>query len=82
MKVFIESQFGYWPLVWMFWRRQTHARINHVHERALRAVHNDEVSPFEKLLKKDKSETIHQRNIKVGLQPSKKIVSFASMKSL
>ena len=34
----------------MFCGRQTNARINHIHERALRAVYNDEVSPFEELL--------------------------------
>ena len=65
MKAFIESQFGYCPLVWMFCGRQTNARINHIHERALRAVYNDEVSLFDELLGRDKSETIHRRNIKV-----------------
>ena len=65
MKPFIESQFGYWPFVWMFCGRQTNARINHIHERALRAIYNDEISPFEELLGRDKSETIHRRNIKI-----------------
>ena len=49
----------------MFCGRQTTARINHIHERALRAVYNDEISPFEELLGRDKSETIHRRNIKI-----------------
>ena len=61
MKAFIESQFGYCPLVWMFCGRQTNARINHIHERALRGVCNDEISPFEELLGRDKSETIHRK---------------------
>ena len=65
MKTFIEFQFSYWPLVWMFCGRQTNARINHVHERALRAVYNDEINPLEELLGRDKSETIHRRNIKI-----------------
>ena len=65
MKAFIESQFGYFPLVWMFCGRQTNARINHIHERTLRAVYNDEIRPFEELLWRDKSETIHWRNIKI-----------------
>ena len=65
MKAFIESQFGYCPLVWMFCGRQTNARINHIHERALRAIYNDEISPFEELLGRDKLETIHRRNIKI-----------------
>ena len=31
MKAFIESQFAYCPLVWVFCGRQTNARINHIH---------------------------------------------------
>ena len=65
MKAFIESQFGYCPLVWMFCGRKTNARINHIHEKALRVVYNDELSTSEELLGRDKSETIHRRNIKI-----------------
>ena len=65
MKAFIESQFGYWPLVWMFCGRKNNARINHIHEKALRAVRIDEISTSEELLGGDKSETIHRRNIKI-----------------
>ena len=65
MKAFTESQFGYCPHVRMFCRTQTNARVNHIHERALRAVYNDETSLFEELLGRDKSETIHRRNIKI-----------------
>ena len=49
----------------MFRGRQTNARINHIHEKALRAVFNDKASPFEELLQKDKTETIHLRTIKI-----------------
>lgn len=45
--------------------RKTNARINHIHERTLRSVYNDVISPFEKLLGKDKSETIDEKNIKI-----------------
>ena len=61
MKAFIKSQFRYCPLVWMFCGTQTNARTNHVHEGALRGVCNDEISPFEELLGKYKSETIHRK---------------------
>ena len=46
MKASIRSQFGYCPLVLMFCERQTNVRINHIHERVLRAVYNDEISPL------------------------------------
>ena len=57
MKVFIKSQFGYCSLVWMFCERPTNARIRHIHKRVLRAAYNDEISPLEKLLGRDNSET-------------------------
>ena len=63
MKTFIESQFSYCPLVWMFHDRVINQRINRLHERALRLVYDDLTSSFEELLSKDKSCTIHQRNI-------------------
>ena len=39
--------------------------MNRLHERALRVAYSDYVSSFEKLLLKDGSCTIHQRNSKV-----------------
>ena len=63
MKAFIESQFGYCPLVWMFHSRTLNNRINQLHERALRLVYKDSKSSFEDLLLKDKSFTIHHRNL-------------------
>ena len=64
MKSFIESQFAYCPLVWMCCDKTSDNRINHLHERALRTVYNDNVSPFEKLLEKDNSVTIHVRDLR------------------
>ena len=44
---------------------QTNGRINHIHERTLRVVYDDEISPFQELLGRDNSETILRRNIKI-----------------
>ena len=62
-KTFIESQFSYCPLVWMFYSRKFNRKINHIHERSLRLVYNDYITSFEDLLLKDKSVTIHHKNI-------------------
>ena len=62
-KAFIESQFKYCPLVWMFRGRQTNDKINKLHERALRIVYNDTITSFEELLVKDKTFTIFHQNI-------------------
>ena len=63
MKSFIESQFGYCSLTWMFCRRKTNTRINHVHERALRIVYRNNSLCFDQLLQIDKSYNIHHKNI-------------------
>ena len=64
MKSFIESQFSFCPLVWMFClSRKLNNRINHIHKRGLRIVYQDYTSSFGELLAKDKSVCIHHRNI-------------------
>ena len=65
MKSFIESQFAYSLLVWMCCHKTSDNRINHLHQRALRTVYNDNVSTFEKLLEKDNSVTIQVRNLRL-----------------
>ena len=63
MKAFVESQFGYCPLVWMFHSRKLNNRINRLHERTLRLVYKDSLLTFEELLQKDNSFSIHHRNL-------------------
>ena len=65
MKAFITSQFSYCPLVWMFHSRRINNRINRLHERSLRLTYNDYNSSFKNLLSKDKSVSIHERNLQV-----------------
>ena len=63
MKAFIESQFGYCPLIWMFPSRMLYNHINKLHEKALRIVYKNSNLTFEELLQKGKSFTIHHRNL-------------------
>ena len=66
MKSFIESQFSFSPMTWMFHDREVNNKLNKIHERALRIVYRDDTSTtFEELLKKDNSLRIHHRNIHV-----------------
>ena len=65
----------------MFYSRTMNNKINHFHERALRLVYSDYSSNFDELCKKDRSFSIHDRNIQTlpieiykffhGLSPSK-----------
>ena len=64
MKTFFESLFSYCPLIWMFCDRNLNAKINRLHERALRIAYNDYISSFEDLLVKDGSVTIHEKNLR------------------
>ena len=51
------------PILWMCHSRLLHAQINRIHERALRIVHNDNISSFEQLL--ELSIKIHYRNLQL-----------------
>ena len=63
MKTFIESQFNYCPLVWMFHSRMLNNKINKLHETALRIVYKNPRLTFQELLDLDNSFTIHHRNL-------------------
>ena len=62
MKAFIDSQFNYCPLVWMF-HSTLNNRINRLHERGLRMVYKDYNLSFNELLHKENSFSIHHRNL-------------------
>ena len=53
--------------IFISWRHQSTriTRINHLHERALRIVYNDNEVTFEDLLKKYNSVSIHDKNIRL-----------------
>ena len=63
MKTFIESQFEYCPLVWVLPGRVVHRKINHLDKGSLQVVYKDYTNSFEDLLRRDKSVTVHHRNI-------------------
>ena len=53
--------------IFISWGHQStrNTRINHLHERALRIVYNDNESTFEDLLKRDNSVSINHKNIRL-----------------
>ena len=62
-KSFMEAQFDYFPLVWMFHSRALNRKISHLHERSLNIVYRDSINSFHELLQNYHSFTIHLRNI-------------------
>ena len=66
MNAFITSQFSYCPLVWIFHSRTLDNQINKIHEKGLRLVYKNETfSSFDDFLKRDKSVSIHQKNLQI-----------------
>ena len=80
MKTFVESQYGYCPLIWVFHSRRLDNKINRVHQSAIRITCKDKSSTFQKLLEEDNSASIHHKNVQIltmeihkvfhGLSPS------------
>ena len=50
MESFIESEFGYCPLIRMFHGRGVNNKINHLHQHSLRIAYKDNNSSFKQLL--------------------------------
>ena len=65
MKTFISSQFSYCPLIWMNHSRTLNNKINRIHERSLRVVHNDKKATFKELLEQGKVVSTHTRNLQI-----------------
>ena len=63
MNVFLNSQFGYCPLLWMFHSRTLNNCINRIQEKALRLTYKDKTSTYQELLRLDNLVTIHHRNL-------------------
>ena len=63
LNAFIISQFSYAPVVWMFHSRKQNHQTNRINKRELRVVYKDHNSTFDKLLEKDNSCKIHDRNL-------------------
>ena len=47
LKAFLETQFKYCPIVWMFHSRHTNKKVNRLHERALKSIYDDNISTFD-----------------------------------
>ena len=59
LKAFAEPQFGCCSLAWMFHSRRENSKVNHIHERALCIVYNNNVLSFAELLELHKSFKLH-----------------------
>ena len=63
--VFINSQFNYAPLVWMFAGKTSINKICKIHHRTLQVIHNDYQKSYDELLDINKEDNIHQKHIRI-----------------
>ena len=61
---FINTQFKYAPLIWMFTSKNSLLKINKIHRRTLRVVYDDYSSTYEELLASHNDISIHQKHLK------------------
>ena len=60
---FVQSQFSFAPLVWMLCSKTANKKINQVHYKFLKILHDENNLTYEQLLKKYNEFTVHQKNI-------------------
>ena len=60
---FINSQFNYVPLVWMFCRKKQYLKIQKIHHKALKVVYNSNKN-YDELLRNNIEVSIHQSHLR------------------
>ena len=60
---FINSQFNYASIIWMFCRKQDYLKIQNIHYKALKIVYNSNES-YEELLMRNNEVSIHQKQLR------------------
>ena len=60
---FIDSQFNYVPLIWMFAGKTLINKICKIHHRTLRVVYNEYNKSYGELLQLNNNVSIHQRHL-------------------
>ena len=64
MTSFLNSQFQYCPLAWMFHRREISTKLDKLLERARRIAYRDQESSFKDLLGYGTSASAHRKNLR------------------
>ena len=65
MNEIFKSKFSYCPVVWICHSRANNDKINKLHEHCLQIIYFDKQPLFEKLLEKDNSVSVYNRNLQI-----------------
>ena len=60
---FIDSQFNYAPLLWMFCRKTIYSKIEKIHHRTLKVIYQSN-DTYENLLLQSNTVSVHQRHLR------------------
>ena len=60
---FVNSQFNYCAIVWMFCSRKSKLRLKNIHKKTLRVVHNEYEKNYKDLLADHDEINIHQKHL-------------------
>ena len=60
---FIDSQFNYAPLTWMFCRKGFYLKIQKIHHKTLKVIYQSN-NTYEELLELSETVSIHQRHLR------------------
>ena len=77
---YILSNFNYCPLVWHFCGPGSTHKIEQIHERTLRFVHNDYTSTYQEILSKSNSDTLYLKRVRIIAQETYKAINNLSPK--
>ena len=60
---FVNSQFNYCAVVWMFCSRKSKLRLENIHKRTLRVVYNEYEKNYKDLLADHDKNSTHQKHL-------------------
>ena len=60
---FIDSQFNYAPLIWMFCHKGTYLKMQKIHHKSLKVIYQSDAS-YDDLLQLSNSVSLHQRHLR------------------
>ena len=58
-----DSQFAYFPLIWIFFSKADMQRVEKVHYKSLQVAHNNYTATYDELLTLDNKLKINQRHL-------------------
>ena len=63
--LFVNTQFRYAHLIWMFTNKTSMLKVNKIHRRTIRVVYNDYNSTYEELLTSHNDISIHLKHLAI-----------------